>query len=315
MKEEEVLTPAEVADQLKIAKNTVYELIKRGELEAYRVGKKIRVECQAVEALKKKRRNNTAAEIASSTENSAPRERGKESSGHELIICGQDVILDILAQRLEEDPRGFRVFRSHMGSYNALHSLYLGEVQIATAHMWDSRTDSYNIPYVRNMLPGMDTVVIHLVKRYQGFYVKRGNPKGISGWEDLLREDIRLINRERGSGTRILLDEYLQSRGWEPGRIIGYEEESSSHMACASRVGRGEADVALGCEKTAMQVASIEFIPMKEESYDMIFYHRDMEKPSFRAVLEILRDQAFQREIEGLGGYDISHMGKQIFPA
>ena len=214
MKEDEILTPAEVADQLKITKNTVYELIKRGELEAYRVGKKIRVECRAVEALKKKRIPAPSSGGASSSAAvPAQKDVSRGLDGNELIICGQDLILDILARRLEELSHGFRIFRSHMGSYNALHSLYLGEVQVATAHLWDSNSDTYNIPFVRTMLPGMDSVVIHLAKRYQGFYVRKGNPKGISGWEDLLRDDIRLINRERGSGTRILLDGIYSEQG------------------------------------------------------------------------------------------------------
>ncbi len=312
MNGDDILTPAEVAEQLKIAKNTVYELIKRGELEAYRVGKKIRVECRAVEALKEKREGSPpVSPIPRPGRGNSEREDGHPS---ELIICGQDITLDILARRLETHPLGLRVFRSHMGSYNALYSLYLGEVQIATAHMWDSASDSYNVPYISKMVPGMDAAVIHMARRFQGLYVGRGNPLGIRDWEDLLRPEVRFVNRERGSGTRILLDGYFQSRGWDPERIRGYGEVSTSHMACASRVGRGDADAALGCEKGAMQVPSVEFIPLKEESYDMILFRKDLDRAPFRAVREILRDPSFRREIEGLGGYDVSRMGELIYP-
>jgi putative molybdopterin biosynthesis protein len=310
MNDDRSLTPAEVAEQLKIAKNTVYELIKRGELQSYRVGKKIRVECQAVEALKGKRTPApTPLKTVVSDSGRAALSPGIEG----MVICGQDMILDILARRIETLLPGTHIFRSHMGSYNAVYSLYLGEVQAATAHMWDRESNSYNLPYVRKMLPGTATTLIHICQRYQGFYVKKNNPLNITKWEDLTRGDIRFINREKGSGTRILLDEKILERQWSSEQINGYNEESSSHMVCASRVSRDDADVALGCERAALQVPGIDFIPLQKETYHMIIRKQDENKLPYSTMIEILQSDDFHKEIESLGGYDVSKMGKISF--
>ncbi|MEW9123465.1 MAG: helix-turn-helix transcriptional regulator [Thermotaleaceae bacterium] len=312
------LTPQEVADLLKIAKNTVYELIKRGELNAYRIGRKVRVDLEDVEAYK----NNTKSikNLSLTSQAIAPlayKDKedflyGNTFSKKDFVICGQDVILDILSRYLQQHPRGVRALRSYVGSYNGLYGLYLGEVQVATAHLWDGETNEYNVPYVRRLVPGISTAVIHLAVRMQGFYVAKGNPKGIKGWEDLKRPDIRIINREKGSGTRILLDEHLRLLGIQGKNIEGYERECLSHLAVASAVARGGADLALGNEKTGLQVQGIDFIPLQKERYDMVVKKEDLDTPPFEAILSILHSSDFEKELSGIGGYDLSDLGKMI---
>ncbi len=302
MSDHESLTPQEVAELLKITKNTVYELIKRGELQSFKVGRKIRVDAAAVRALKNggsSRPHRLESPVA-----------GKEQSVSGMVICGQDSILDILARFAES--RGIRTYRSHKGSYNGLFALYNGEVQIATSHLWDGDTGIYNIPYVRRMIPGIPVTITHLVKRMQGFYVLKGNPREIHTWDDLFREDISFVNREKGSGTRVLLDETLLKSGRSGDEIRGYEKEVSTHLAAASAVCRGRADVALGIEKGAMQVKDVDFIPLQQERYEMVFLKKNLNRSSYAAVLDILRDSEFRDEIRGLGGYDISQMGERV---
>jgi putative molybdopterin biosynthesis protein len=314
MNDNSALTPQEVADILKIAKNTVYELIKRGELNSYRVGKKVRVDIKDVEEYKN-RTKSMKSNHAGITQNNIRlnpflEEELPRSSG--FVICGQDLLLDILSRYLQLHPYGVQALRSYIGSYDGLYALYHGNVQMATAHLWDGDTGQYNIPFVRRMLPGIPAVIIHLACRLQGFYVQKGNPKSIKGWEDLKRKDITIINREKGSGTRVLLDEHLRKLGIPTRTIKGYERESTSHLAIASTVSRGGADLGIGNEKSAQQVKGIDFIPLQTERYELIIKKEDIEKAPFQAVLEILRSQELKMELEGIGGYDLSEIGKLV---
>lgn len=316
MVENKPLTPQEVADILKVSKSTVYELMKRRELNAYRVGKKLRVDLEDVENYKNKTKDIRPS-IAYSQEtnnfNAQPAiyEAVPEKSSS-FIISGQDVILDILCRYLGRHPKGIRALRSYEGSYNAIYALYQGECQVATAHMWDGKTGEYNVPYVERMLPGTPTVIIRLASRMQGFYVARGNPRNIRDWNDLRRSDIVIINREKGSGTRILLDEHLRKMGISGKSINGYTRESQSHLAVASTVARGGADLGIGNEKAALQVQGVDFIPIQKEQYDMVIKKEDMDQPAFKAIFEIIRSEEFKLELQGLGGYDLTELGKFI---
>ncbi|KNZ43376.1 helix-turn-helix transcriptional regulator [Acetobacterium bakii] len=308
------LTAQDVADMLKIAKNTVYELIKRDELNSYKVGRKVRFTLSDVEAYIARSKCIQPAipvdEIDKSEE--PPFHPNPKSTGKDFIICGQDLMLDVLSSHIEKHPQGVRALRSYIGSYNSLVALYHGTVQVATAHLWDGDTGEYNVPFVRRLLPGIPTVIIHLTCRVQGFYVAQGNPKSIKTWSDLIRPDITMINREKGSGSRILLDEHFRLLGINGNTINGYHRESQSHFAVASTVGRGGADVALGQEKVAKQVKSVDFIPLQTERYDLVIKREDFDSPAVQAILAILNSEEFKLEFEGIEGYDISEMGKII---
>lgn len=178
------------------------------------------------------------------------------------------MILDILSNymRLHNIP----ALRAYIGSYDSLVSLYRNKINVASTHLWDSDTDQYNVPYVRRLLPGVPTVIIHLTCRIQGLYVAKGNPKGIMTWADFGRDDITMINREYGAGSRVLLDENLKLLGIYGSAIKGYKKENQSHLAVASAISSGQADVAVGNEKMARQVDNIDFIPLKKERYDLV---------------------------------------------
>jgi len=322
-------TPEEVAKILKISKYTVYELIKRGELGAYRVGRKVRIEQTDIEIYKQKSKKSggcleipakppsivppfTASASASASVPLYPLSSPPASSlaTDGLLICGQDIILDILTRHLTKHFPTIKFLRNYIGSMDGLFALYKGQANVATTHLWDRDTDEYNLPYVRRLLPGHPVIVINLVYRYEGFFVASGNPKNITAWQDLVRPDVRFINREHGSGARVLLDEKLQIEKIPSQLINGYDEIEMSHMSVASKVARKEADVGLGIEKVALQVTGLDFIPLQKERYDLIFREQDQTKPHFQALLQIIRSSAYRNEVEGLGGYDVSRMGK-----
>lgn len=314
MNNDTALTPQEVADILKITKNTVYELIKRGELNAYRAGKKLRIEPSDVELYKNKTKTIKSDQGMPLSQNSVLSTESHEIpiGNNNLVICGQDILLDSLSRHLQTHPKGVPALRSYVGSYNGLYALYQGTVHMATAHLWDGDSNIYNIPYVRRMLPGIPAVIIHLARRQQGFYVAKGNPKGIRGWEDLSRDDITIINREKGSGTRVLLDEHLRKLSISSSDVNGYHNENTSHIAIASAIARGGVDMGIGNEKTSLQVKGIDFIPLQLERYELVIRKEDFKKPAYQATLEILRSQEFKKELEGIGGYDLTEIGKVV---
>jgi putative molybdopterin biosynthesis protein len=314
---EKILTPQEVADILKIKKNTVYEMIKRGELKATKMGKQLRIlEVDVNSYLGVPPENNGAPSPEASTDLNITltdtASRNYQTQASAFIICGQDMILDTLCNLVNAKHFGAEALRSYMGSYNALYSLYQGSAHIATAHLWDPETDTYNLPYIPKLLPGVDVAVYHLLKRRQGFYVPAGNPKKLHGFGDFRRNDLRFINRERGSGTRILLDCKLQKLQIPTHGIHGYEFEVNSHLASATEVAKGNADFALGNERTALQIPSIEFIPLQEESYEMVIRKEDMNHPIFKEIIRLVQSKDFQDDIMLMSGYDVSHMGTRI---
>jgi putative molybdopterin biosynthesis protein len=312
MQDEAALTAQDVADILKIAKNTVYELIKRNEINSYKVGRKVRFTYNDVTDYIARSKCIQHAELPGNEEKTISSfgvHSQSRSSGKEFIICGQDLMLDVLSNYIERHIRGVTPLRSYIGSYSSLVALYQGSVQVATSHLWCGDTGEYNIPYVKRLLPGVPAVIIHLACRMQGFYVAKGNPKNITTWDDLRRSDITIINREKGAGSRVLLDEHLRLLGIYGSSIKGYERESQSHLTVASTVGRGGADVAIGTEKIASQVNSIDFIPLQKERYELVIKKEDMQTHQMQTMLNILRSEDFKEEFSSIGGYDTSEMG------
>lgn len=305
MSETTSYTPDEIAKILKISRYTVYEMIKRGDLSAYRIGRKVRVEAPDLDVYI---RNSKGACPAQQGVQPQPEALPAKREG--LVICGQDAILDILTRHMERSMPHTRFLRNYVGSIDGLIALYRGTADVATAHLWDSDTDTYNIPYVRRLLPGHHTLIVNLAFRSAGFYVLKGNPKNITDWQDLTKSNVRFVNRERGSGARVLLDEKLHALKISHTSITGYTHEEMSHFAVASVVARGEADVGLGIEKAALQVKELDFIPLQQERYDLIIRREDAARPEFQALLAVIRSKAFKNEIQGMGGYELTHTGE-----
>ncbi|HPF44173.1 MAG TPA: helix-turn-helix transcriptional regulator [Syntrophomonadaceae bacterium] len=305
------LTPEEVAEILKIKKHTVYELVKRGDLPAFRIGRKLRINPEDVDHYRQQDMTPVYNPLKSPTNTmELMPEAEQRNDKNDLIICGQDTILDILARQIENSSNPVRVLRKHVGSFAGLLALYQGQADIASAHLLDADSGQYNLPYARRLLPGIPVVIIHLAFRQQGFYVAAGNPLHITDWADLALQPVRFINREPGCGARVLLDEKLRQLRIDRHSINGYDEIATSHLAVASAVARGAADVGLGIQKAALQVRGLDFIPMQKEPYELLICHDDIARPIMQQVIEVINSSAFKNEVAGLGDYDLSMTGK-----
>lgn len=336
MSENTSYTTEEIARLLKISKLKVYDLIKKGELPSYRVGKQMRVDHTDLEAYKQNSRSSSAAGLqggttASSTQQTAtpfvlppatfsvplhlaqPAGYSSKAAGMNVVITGQDMSLDILASHLERNLPSTRPLRSYAGSLDSLIAMYHGESDIVSTHLLDGDTGEYNLPYIRRLLVGSSYIVVHLLARSAGFYVQKGNPKNIRSWSDLQQKELKLINRERGSGARVLLDEQLRLHSIRAAELIGYDTEENSHLAVAGRVSRGEADVGIGTEKAAKIVDGLEFIPLIKERYDLVMLKKPGNEQWISAVLDILRSSAFKSELSSIHSYDLSDTGRIIY--
>jgi putative molybdopterin biosynthesis protein len=307
-------TTEDIAKLLKISKLTVYDLIKKGELPAYRVGKQMRVDAKDLESYKLRAKSGGtgraaegAAGAATSGAGAVSRAAGADTS--RIVITGQDISLDLLAKRLEQRAPGFRPLRSYVGSMDSLIAMYRGEADIVSTHLLDGDSGDYNIPYIRRVLCGFSYIVVNLVSRTAGLYTAPGNPLGLASWADLAKPGLRLVNREKGSGARVLLDEQLRMHGIARERLAGYEREETSHLAVAAKVKAGEADVGIGIEKASSAVG-IGFVPLIRERYDLVMLKTPATAAWLPAVLALLRDPAFRSELGALQGYDVTHTGR-----
>ncbi|MGE5379924.1 MAG: substrate-binding domain-containing protein [Methylocystaceae bacterium] len=309
MSQDNSLTPEEVADLLKIKKNTVYELVKRGDLRAYRIGRKLRIDIEDVEAYKKQGKG-LPAELPFRMDLPTPKHLSYARHSDDLIICGQDILLDVMTRYLGRSPYYYRALRQQVDSFDGLQALYHGEADVATAHLWDGINKEYNSTYIKYLIPGIPKLLVNLVSRIQGFYVAKGNKLKINNWEDLTRKGVRFINREKGSGDRVLLDQILSEHGIDHRHVQGYDQVKLSHLEVASLIARGEADVGLGIQKAALQIRGVDFIPLHKERYDMVLLKENLVDQRIQAVLDIVQSRAFRADIEAMGDYDVSDMGQ-----
>ncbi|MBP7998659.1 MAG: molybdopterin biosynthesis protein [Chloroflexi bacterium] len=225
-----------------------------------------------------------------------------------LCIGSHDLTLDLMAQFLAE--RGRRLSSANVGSLGGLVALRRGEAHLAGSHLLDPATGEYNVSYIHRYLPGQKVMLITLVGREQGWIIPPGNPKGIKGWEDSARPDIRLVNRQRGAGTRVLLDYELGQRGIVPEMVTGYEREEYTHLAVAAAISSGTADMGLGVVAAA-RALQLDFVPLAQERYDLVIPAEHGEGDLLRPLLDLLHDGTFRQAVAQLPGYDVSVMGNR----
>ncbi len=228
-------------------------------------------------------------------------------------VGSHDNLLDLIANELMDRPEALRLVSSNVGSLGGVTALGAGSAMVAGMHLFDPASGDFNFPFLERYLPGADLLVVNLAIRQQGLIVPRGNPKGIGGIGDLVREEISCINRQRGAGTRILFDHHLNQAGIRPARIRGYEREEYTHMAVAVNVLTGSADTGLGIYSAA-RALDLDFVPLARERYDLVIPRRFADDAKIRALLELLRSQAFQARISAQGGYETSLTGQEMAP-
>ena len=228
-----------------------------------------------------------------------------------VIVGSHDNTLDVLTDRIKSSHSHLTLSSSHVGSMGGLMAIKKGVCHLAGAHLLDTQDGSYNVSYIKKLLPDISVKLVHLVLRDQGLIVKRGNPKKIQGIEDLAREDISFINRQGGSGTRILLDYKLKQMGLNPENINGYQHEEFTHMSVAVAVLSGTVDTGLGIYAAA-KALDLEFIPVVTEQYDLIIPNDHYHSQNLQILLEIINSQAFKQRVESLGGYSTQNIGEVI---
>jgi putative molybdopterin biosynthesis protein len=226
-----------------------------------------------------------------------------------FAIGSHDITLDILSQHLSAHDR--RLASANVGSLGGLVALKRQEAHLAGSHLLDPESGEYNLSYIEQYLPGVPVTVIALVGRQQGLIVPKGNPKNIRSLSDLIRQDISFINRQRGSGTRVLLDYHLSMLDIKPDSIQGYFQEEYTHLAIAAAVSSGKVACGLGIAAAA-QALDLDFIPLFEERYDLVIPREYYQSPLLEPVFEILQSTSFRQAVQALPGYDISPMGQII---
>lgn len=226
-----------------------------------------------------------------------------------VAIGSHDLTLDLLAQFLAERQGGFRLMSANVGSLGGLVALRRGEAHVAGSHLLDPETGIYNESYIRRYLPQKEIVLLTLVGRQQGWIVPAGNPKGLSAWPDIANPDLRFVNRQRGAGTRVLLDYELEQRAIDPSQINGYEREEYTHLAVAAAVASGVADVGLGI-MAAARALDLDFVPLASERYELVIPAEYYDSSLLRPFLDTIQDDRFKAAVDDLPGYDTSLMGQ-----
>jgi putative molybdopterin biosynthesis protein len=226
-----------------------------------------------------------------------------------FCIGSHDLTLDLMAQFLAEHDR--RLVSANVGSQGGLIALRRGEAHMAGSHLLNTDTGEYNISYIRQYMPDTPVKVMALVGRDQGLMVKRGNPRNIKRLEDLIRGDVRFVNRQRGAGTRVLLDYHLNAMGVKPEHIVGYSQEEYTHLGVAAAIASGRADCGLGIAAAA-QALDLEFLPLFQERYDLVIPKQFAEEPLLVPLFGLLTDHRFRESVARLPGYDVSVMGTLV---
>jgi putative molybdopterin biosynthesis protein len=299
----EMMNTKEVARYLGVHEKQVYALIKAKRIPSTRItGKWIFpkrlidewVESHAKEGLEKVREKTRRIEGA-------------------LLACGSnDPILDMLQTYMKKTYPEFYIFSANTGSTDGMKALNKGFTDIAWSHLLDPKSGQYNIPFLPTYLPDVNAVVVNLFHRELGFLVAPKNPFEINGFEDLSKRGLRFVNRQKGSGTRVLLDHHLKQLKIPSSRIEGYEREVYTHFEVGLSILSKEADVGI-CTVAVAKLLGLPFIPIARESFDMILDQGTFFYKGIQAFIETLNSREFRQRVETIGAYDFKDSGKILY--
>ncbi|PZS38852.1 MAG: molybdopterin biosynthesis protein, partial [Pseudonocardiales bacterium] len=238
--------------------------------------------------------------------------RGLSDIDRTIVVIGShDLVLDLVSSALRGIDPGVTLASSNVGSLGGLVALRDGLCHVAGSHLLDPATGEYTVPYLPRVLGDADLMVIRLVYREQGLIVAAGNPLEITGITDLSRPELRYVNRQRGAGTRVLLDHELRRHGMATADVTGYEREEHTHLAVAAAVAAGRADVGLGI-RPATRPFGLDFVPVAQEPYDLVLTQQTYESPLLAPLWTLLSDDMFRDSIDALGGYSTAETGRRV---
>lgn len=304
------LTTEEAAKLLKISKYTLYELIKRGEIPAYRVGRQLRLDPAALD-----RYLVQDSPVPPGRSDPDPERQSQTTpffaEGKSLRFAGShEPGIEMAAEFLLHSAPPIHMELAFKGSMEGLIALFHGEADVAGVHLWDAYTDEYNFPFANHLLAGEAFVLVNFAKRIQGWIVSPGNPLGLTSWADITRNGLRFVNRQKGSGTRIRVDSYLHLNQIAPSSIQGYTFEETTHSGVALRIANGQADAGIGVQASAQRLG-LDFVPLFQEHYDLVYLEKSSTNPALNALLHTLRLPAFQKALQQLGS-DTSLSGQVL---
>jgi len=300
---EEMMNTKEVAKYLGIHEKQVYALIKSKKIPSTRVTGKWVFPKKLIDEW---------IESNAKTGLGQARQKSRRIEGGLLASGSNDPILDMLQTYMRKSYPEFYIFSANTGSTDGLKALNMGYTDIAWSHLFDPKSGEYNIPFLPTYLPNVKPVVINLFHRDLGFVVAPKNPFHIRGFEDLAQKGVRLVNRQKGSGTRVLLDYHLKRLQISSSKINGYEREAYTHFEVGLSILSKESDVGIATIAVS-KLLGLPFIPITQENFDMILDQSTFFEKGIQAFIEVLNSQEFRTRVERLGSYDFKNSGKVVF--
>ncbi len=300
----EMMNTKEVASYLEIHEKQVYALIKEGKLPCTKAtGKWI---------FPKHLIDSWIEENARAGMHQA-KEKAARVPGALLAAGSNDPVLDLLLSKLRLLYPDIFIFSANTGSSQGLTALGKGLVDIAWSHLFDKESGQYNIPFLSRLAPGLEAVVLNLFTRETGIVTSSGNPKHIKTIADLRKENIRMVNRQSGSGTRLLLDNLFEKAHIEPSSIAGYDNTVFTHLEVGLAVLSGKADAGIATGSVASMLG-LDFIPLSIERFDMVLARDDFFKRQVQALITVLRSDEFKNQASAFGHYDFKNSGMVVWP-
>ncbi len=302
---EEIMNTKEVAHYLGIHEKQVYALIKANRIPATRVTGKWIFPRKLIQNWIETHVRGGMAEA---------REKGRQIQGALLAAGSNDPVLDFLQTDLRRSLPEVYLFSTNIGSVEGLKALNLGYTDIAWTHLYHPATKEYNTPYLAAYVPAIRPVVVNLFYRELGFTVPRGNPMKVRGFKDLCRKSMLFINRQKGSGTRLLIDQKLEEENIKKSAIHGYGDEVNTHLEVGLSVLNGKANVGI-TSVAASKLLGLDFLPITRERFDMVTDQKTFFSKSVQAFIELLHSPAFRENVEKIGGYDLRDSGRVLYSA
>jgi putative molybdopterin biosynthesis protein len=298
----EMLTTKEVAEYLSINEKQVYRLIKEKRIPATRItGKWLFPKKLIDEWIIKSAQENIGAPLR------------KTPSGKQVVIAGSnDLALELLTKNANTLSPGLSLSMSNVGSLAGLVALQNGNCHIAASHLLDTETGEYNSSFIRKHFPELKVTVLNLAHREQGLIVRKGNPLRIKGLKDLVNKKVTFVNRQEGSGTRVLLDYRLNEMGIDPAEIHGYSNIACTHMDVALEIFRGSADAGVGILAVA-KLLELDFIPLATERFDLIFLKEHISSEARQTLQAVLCSDEFKSSVTRMGGYSTRDTGRTMY--